>query len=161
MFYSGAADIQKYYSDYAHSQGYVDKYIKLQHSVTKAVWSEASGQWVLTVEQTSPSGDRVTFEDRVDFLVGNVGVLHTWNWPDIPGRELFKGPITHSANYDTSIDLKDKRVAVIGSGASAVQIVPAIADEAKSVVSFYRTPQWISPGMPLEGFSDGFNFEGK
>lgn len=158
MFYSGAGEIQKYYSGYANDQGYTEKYIKLRHSVEKAAWDEAAGQWVLTVTEDPASGEKRVFEDRVEILVGNFGVLHTWRWPSIPGRQLFKGSMTHSADYDTSIDLKGKKVAVIGSGASAIQIVPAIHEEAGHVVSFYRTPQWISSGMALEGLSDGGNF---
>lgn len=157
MMYSSAQDIQQYYHNFAESKGYLDKYIKLRHAVTQAIWNEETGQWILTVSETLPSGECRVFEDRVDFLVGNVGVLHTWKWPSIPGREIFKGEMTHSASYDTSLDLRGKRVAVIGSGASAVQIVPAIKDEAAHVVSFYRTPQWISSGMPVEGYTDGSN----
>ncbi|KAJ4177560.1 hypothetical protein NW755_013780 [Fusarium falciforme] len=157
MMYSSAQDIQGYYRDFAESRGYLDNYIKLKHSVNKAVWDEDNGQWILSVTERLSSGETRVFEDRVDFLVGNIGVLHTWKWPSIPGRELFKGKMTHSANYDTSLDLKDQRVAVIGSGASAVQIVPAIKDEAAHVVSFYRTPQWISSGMQVEGLTDGSN----
>ncbi|KAL1887843.1 hypothetical protein Sste5346_009955 [Sporothrix stenoceras] len=159
MFYSGAEEIQKYYSEYAYKNGYVDKYIKLQHTVTKAEWVEAAGKWNITVQEQLPSGEIREFEDSVDFLLNNIGVLHTWKWPAIPNREAFKGTMAHSADYDTSIDLKDKRVAVIGSGASAIQVVPAVAKEAAQVVSFYRTPQWISPGMPFEGFTEsGHNF---
>lgn len=159
MFYSGAEEIQKYYSDYAYRNGYVDKYIKLKHTVTKAEWVEATGKWTLTVQEELPSGETREFEDLVDFLLNNIGVLHTWKWPAIPHRETFKGAMTHLADYDTSIDLKDKRVAVISSGASAIQVVPAVAKEAAHVVSFYRTPQWTSLGMPFEGFTEtGHNF---
>lgn len=49
-----------------------------------------------------------------------------WKWPEIEGRELFKGPMMHSANWDESVDFKDKTVAVIGAGSSGIQIVPAL-----------------------------------
>ncbi|KAK2730999.1 flavin-binding monooxygenase [Colletotrichum kahawae] len=85
--------------------------------------------------------------------------MNTWKWPDIPNREAFKGKMMHSAAYDTSVDLKGKSVIVVGSGASAVQIVPAIQPDAKKVTSFYRTPQWVSGGVPLEGYTEsGQNF---
>lgn len=115
----------------------------------------------MCVADDGTSEDIRSFEDRVDFLVANTGVLNTWKWPDIPDRETFKGKMTHSADYDTSIDLKDKTVIVIGSGASAIQIVPAIKNEAKKVISFYRTPQWIGPGLAMEGYTDneGRNFD--
>ncbi|KAF5648969.1 sterigmatocystin biosynthesis monooxygenase stcW [Fusarium sp. NRRL 52700] len=101
-----------------------------------------------------------TFEDRVDFLIANIGILNTWKWPDIPNREAFRGHITHSADYDTNLDLQGKTVIVIGSCASAIQIVPAIKPIAKKAISFYRTPQWIGPGLPMDSYTDseGRNF---
>ena len=158
-FYSPASEIHKYYSDFAKERGYVGKYIQLKHEVTQAEWDEASGQWVLTIKKTSEAGTQI-IQDRVDFLVGNVGVLNSWRWPDIPNRESFKGQITHSADYDTSTQLEGKRVAVIGSGASAIQIIPAIQKIAGQIVSFYRTPQWVSTGVTIDGVTDseGTNF---
>ncbi|KAH6677853.1 hypothetical protein F5X68DRAFT_173604 [Plectosphaerella plurivora] len=165
-YYSPAAEIQEYYESFAREHGYLDKYIKLLHTVDKTVWDEDAAEWVLTVTETRLGEQGTTevvrtFEDRVDFLVANIGVLNTWKWPDIPNRETFTGKMTHSADYDTSIDLKDKTVIVIGSGASAIQIVPAIKNEAKKVISFYRTPQWIGPGLSMEGYTDdqGRNFD--
>jgi cation diffusion facilitator CzcD-associated flavoprotein CzcO len=116
----------------------------------------------LTITRTTDTGP-VTFQDRVDFLVSNIGVLNTWKWPEIPNRETFKGQMTHSAQYDTSINVEGKRVAVIGSGASSIQIIPAIQKTAAQVISFYRTPQWISTGVALDGLTDpaGSNFECK
>lgn len=160
-YYSPAAEIQAYYESFAKENGYLNKYIHLSHRVDKMVWDEATGQWTLTVTETTPGQGERTFEDKVDFVVSNTGVLNTWKWPDIPDREKFEGQITHSADYDTTIDLKDKTVIVIGSGASAIQIVPAIKDQAKKVISFYRTPQWIGPGLAMDGYTDteGRNFD--
>lgn len=160
-YYSPAAEIQSYYEEFATKNGYVDKYIRLSHQVDKAVWDETTGQWVLTISHTNESNEESTFEDRVDFLIANVGVLNTWKWPDIPNREAYQGKMTHSADYDTSLDLKDKTVIVIGSGASAIQIVPAIRPTVKKLISFYRTPQWIGPGLAMDGFTDseGRNFD--
>lgn len=160
-YYSPAAEIQKYYADFADKHGYVGKYIHLRHEVTKAVWDEVDGQWILSIIKTLPNGETHSFEDRVDFLIANIGVLNTWKWPNIPNRESFKGQITHSAAYDTSIDLSGKRVAVIGSGASSIQIVPAIKNIAAEVISFYRTPQWVSMGLAIDGVTDpdGSNFD--
>ncbi|CVL03471.1 related to steroid monooxygenase [Fusarium proliferatum] len=158
-YYSPAAEIQSYYESFAREKGYVDNYIKLSHRVDKATWDEPNGQWILTVTETTDGQER-TFEDRVDFLIANIGILNTWKWPDIPNRKAFRGHITHSADYDTSLDLQGKTVIVIGSGASAIQIVPAIRSTAKKVISFYRTQQWIGPGLPMEGYTDseGRNF---
>jgi cation diffusion facilitator CzcD-associated flavoprotein CzcO len=141
----------------------LQNYIKLNHEVLKAVWNEEKGTWLIEIAFTAPGCGRVILTDEAEFLVGNIGVLNTWKWPDIPGRTEFKGRMTHSAEYDTSIDLSGKRVAVIGSGASSIQIIPAIVEDTKQLVSFYRTPQWISHGLAVEGFtdSDGRNFSCK
>lgn len=160
-YYSPAEEIQVYYEKFATERGYLEKYIHVRHRVDSAVWDETASEWVLTITVTDDeSKDVRTFEDRVDFLIANVGVLNTWKWPDIPAREVFKGQITHSADYDTTLDLKDKTVIIIGSGASAIQIVPAIQPIAKKVISFYRTPQWIGPGLAMDGHTDaeGRNF---
>jgi cation diffusion facilitator CzcD-associated flavoprotein CzcO len=160
-YYSPASEIQQYYETFAREKGYLDKYIKLSHRVDGAVWDEAASEWIIDVAQLSEDGSVVkTFQDRVDFLVANIGVLNTWKWPDIPNRESFKGEVTHSADYDTSIELEGKTVIVIGSGASSIQILPAIQPKAKKVISFYRTPQWIGPGLASAGYTDadGRNF---
>lgn len=115
---------------------------------------------MLHITRTLPSGEKQTLTDEVDFLIGNIGVLNTWKWPDIPRRESFKGKIMHSAAYDESAVLDGKRIAVIGSGASSIQIVPEVAKVAKHLTVFYRTPQWITSGMSVEGYTDeeGRNF---
>ncbi|MBF6330739.1 flavin-containing monooxygenase [Nocardia transvalensis] len=75
------------------------------------------------------------------------GALHRPYIPDFPGRERFTGPVVHTARWDPSIDVTGKRVAVIGTGASAVQLVPAIAGRAAHVTVFQRTPHWVLPKM--------------
>ncbi|MCM6777124.1 NAD(P)/FAD-dependent oxidoreductase [Nocardia sp. CDC159] len=75
------------------------------------------------------------------------GALHRPNIPEFPGRDRFSGPIVHTAEWDSSIDVTDKRVAVIGTGASAVQLVPAIAGQAAHVEVFQRTPHWVLPKL--------------
>ncbi|KAH8589603.1 hypothetical protein B0O99DRAFT_725009 [Bisporella sp. PMI_857] len=162
-YYSSAAEICKYYCDFAYSKGYVDKYIKLSHEVVRAAWIEDLSKWRLTIERTLPTGEKEQFIDEVEFLIGNIGVLNTWKWPDIPNREQFKGEITHTADYDTNIDCTGKRVCVIGSGASSVQVIPVIQKQATQVISFYRTPQWVSSGLAIDGWTNeaGGNFTSK
>ncbi len=78
-------------------------------------------------------------------LISAVGQLNRPSLPDIPGLETFTGPAFHSARWDHSIDLAGKRVAVIGTGASAVQFIPEIAPVAGELVVFQRTPPWFAP----------------
>ncbi|MEV4572727.1 NAD(P)/FAD-dependent oxidoreductase [Nonomuraea jabiensis] len=94
-------------------------------------------------------GWSVTTDDgatlRVNAVVSAIGALHIPKFPEISGRESFAGPAFHSAEWDHSIDLTGKRVAVIGTGASAIQFVPQIAPAASHLTIFQRTPPWIHP----------------
>lgn len=83
-----------------------------------------------------------------------------WKWPDIQGLHEFKGVLTHSARYDTSLDLTDKRVAVIGVGSSGIQIVSKIASQVKQLYTWIRSPTWITAGFAQKfAGPDGGNFK--
>lgn len=83
-------------------------------------------------------------------VVSGVGSLHVPSIPEIPGADQFAGAAFHSAQWDRSCDLSAKRVAVIGTGASAIQFVPEIAKQAARVLVFQRTPPWIHPRPDFE-----------
>lgn len=87
------------------------------------------------------------FEDECNVLLNATGVLNKWKWPEIAGRETFKGPMMHSANWDDSVEFKDKTVAVIGAGSSGIQIVPALQPIVKNLKSFIRSTTWITAGF--------------
>lgn len=70
-----------------------------------------------------------------------------WKWPDIEGLHSFKGKLVHSANYDTTIDLNAKRVAVIGIGSSGIQITSNIASKVKQLYTWVKSPTWITAGF--------------
>jgi cation diffusion facilitator CzcD-associated flavoprotein CzcO len=91
----------------------LNKYIKLGHLVHRAKWDEASGQWEIEVVN-SDTGEH--FQDKCAILINAGGYLNNWAWPSVPGREKFKGIMRHSANWDEDIDIKGKRVVLIGSG---------------------------------------------
>ncbi|TMR34437.1 flavin-containing monooxygenase [Actinomadura geliboluensis] len=78
-------------------------------------------------------------------IVSGIGALHVPSFPDLPGMERFQGTAFHSAEWDHDYDLTGKRVAVIGTGASAIQFVPKVAKRAGDLVVFQRTPPWIQP----------------
>ncbi|MEV4676700.1 MULTISPECIES: flavin-containing monooxygenase [Actinomadura] len=78
-------------------------------------------------------------------IVSGIGALHVPSFPDLPGMERFQGTAFHSAEWDHGYDLTGKRVAVIGTGASAIQFVPKVAKRAGDLVVFQRTPPWIQP----------------
>ena len=97
---------------------------------------EAGGQHIrrqITVHAQKPA----------DVLVSAVGTFATPSYPDITGLDSFAGPCFHSARWEHRHDLAGRRVAVIGTGASAAQIVPELATEAQAGDVFQRTPPWI------------------
>lgn len=99
-------------------------YFKLSHRVVGASWNEGDQMWHVRIQRGDDLNDVI--EDKANVFINASGVLNKWKWPKITGLEMFKGPMLHSASWDDKVDLKGKRVAVIGSGSSAVQIVPNI-----------------------------------
>lgn len=93
----------------------------------------------------------IDFEDGssaiADYVVSGLGGLHEPNIPPIAGMETFKGPVFHTAQWRDDVDLSGKRVAIIGSAASAVQVVPAIVDKVAHLDLYQRTPNWVMPRM--------------
>jgi 4-hydroxyacetophenone monooxygenase len=114
--------------------------ISFETEVVSAVYDDARQRWVLNV--SNPNGT-TTLEANV--VISATGLFSRPSIPDIPGRERFRGPTFHSARWPDSLSVDGKRVAIIGNGASAMQIVPAIVGMASEVVIFQRTPQWIAP----------------
>jgi len=105
--------------------------------VRRAVWDEDEARWTLTLE----SGDTV----EADVVVSAIGMFNDLAWPDIPGLADFAGACWHSARWNRDHDLAGERVAVIGSAASAVQLVPEIVQTAGRVHLFQRTANWVMP----------------
>ncbi|WP_431957071.1 flavin-containing monooxygenase [Nocardia lijiangensis] len=89
------------------------------------------------------------------FIVSAIGALHIPSIPEFPGRSEFTGAAFHSAQWDHGVDLRGKRVAVIGTGASAIQLVPEIVDEVGALTVFQRTAPWVLPRADVV-FSDRF-----
>ena len=96
----------------------------LNTRITAANWHEQEGKWKLQVE--GPDG---TFADECHILLNASGTLNRWQWPDISGLHSFSGTLLHTAAYDRSVSLEGKRVAVIGTGSSGIQVVAAISDQ--------------------------------
>ena len=111
--------------------------IRFGTEVASAVWSEDELVWELTL------GDGEVV--RANAVISAVGQLNRPNYPDIPGRDTFAGPAFHSARWDHSVPLEGRRVAVIGTGASAVQFIPEIVGRVGSMTVFQRTPPWLAP----------------
>jgi cation diffusion facilitator CzcD-associated flavoprotein CzcO len=124
----------------------VDKYelaphLRFGEEVRGLEYEDETSRWHVS------TGDGETFTTNA--VVSGIGALHIPSYPEIPGRESFAGRSFHSASWDHSLDLTGKRVAVIGTGASAIQFVPRIAGEAERLRVFQRTAPWIQPKPDL------------
>ncbi len=112
--------------------------IRFQTRVESAQWDADSSTW-----QVRANHGAVALS--ADMLVAAVGQLNEPRYPDIAGREDFAGPAFHSARWDASVDLRGKRVAVIGTGASAFQFVPEIVGQVAHLDVYQRSPPWLGP----------------
>ncbi|MFE3325694.1 flavin-containing monooxygenase [Streptomyces sp. NPDC059176] len=115
----------------------LERYIRFNSEAVSYEFDEESDRWRVRTR----SGQ----EYRPRIVVLAHGVLHKPNVPDLPGMDRFEGALFHSAQWDHSVDLKGKRVAVIGTGASAVQFIPEIAGTAAHVDVFQRNAHWVLP----------------
>ena len=118
----------------------LEAHIRYGSVVEQMHWDEDERRWDV---QTVEHGELGSWRPRA--VVSAAGALHLPAYPDIPGAERFAGTSFHSARWDQSCDLAGKRVAVIGTGASAIQFVPEIAKQAAQLTVFQRTPPWIHP----------------
>jgi len=112
-------------------------HLRTNTEITEARFDETAGTWILTTDE----GD--TFTARA--VVSGVGGLVDPAWPDIKGLQSFRGELFHTARWNHDFDLTGKNVAVIGTGASAVQVVPALAPQVARLSVFQRTPAWVVP----------------
>lgn len=134
--YARQPEILAYLRRVAADRG-IDRKIAFETRVTDLAWDDAAGHWRLT------TADGRRFTARV--VVSAVGGLHVPKTPSLPGLETFAGPAFHSARWRHDVDLAGKRVAVIGTGASAIQIIPAIAPRVAGLTVYQRSPPWVLP----------------
>ncbi|SEF88759.1 Predicted flavoprotein CzcO associated with the cation diffusion facilitator CzcD [Thermomonospora echinospora] len=138
-------EIQEYLHRTADKYG-VKRYIRYNSKVERMEYDDAAQRW----EVTLADGTRY----RPKAVVSGIGALHIPSYPDLPGLDTFKGTTFHSAEWDHTYDLTGKRVAVIGTGASAIQFVPKVAEQAAQLHVFQRTAPWIQP-KPDKEFGTG------
>ena len=137
--FSTQESLLEYFRDCANEFGIRER-IRFNTEVKSATWNEGDGVWEL---ELAAGGANESV--RANALISAVGQLNRPKMPEISGMTSFEGPSFHSARWDHSVDLTGKRVAVIGTGASASQFVPEIAQTAGEVFVFQRTPNWYIP----------------
>ncbi|GFN20563.1 hypothetical protein AtubIFM55763_005711 [Aspergillus tubingensis] len=156
-FYSSAKEIWEYLKQIVVEEDMM-KYITLNTRVVSAIWNEEKSKWVVKLQQDTPCVKE--WEDECDVLINGAGFLNSWKWPDTPGLHSFQGTLCHTAAYPEGLDLKDKRVAVIGSGSSGVQVVPSILNDVSHLYTWVRTPIWITAAFAQRyAGKDGRNFD--
>ncbi|MCM2390007.1 flavin-containing monooxygenase [Streptomyces albipurpureus] len=116
-------------------------HLRFHHEVLKMVWDDQELRWTIETSQGTYTADVV---------VSATGPLSDPKIPDIPGLADFPGAVFHSARWDHDIELRGKRVAMVGTGASAAQIVPAIQPQVDRLTLFQRTPPWVLPKVDRE-----------
>ncbi len=114
------------------------RHMRFGAGVTSAVYDESAGSWTVVTREGS--------EARTRFLVAATGVLSVPYFPDVAGRDTFRGASYHTGMWPTApVDFAGKRAAVIGTGSSGVQLIPAIADAVDSLTVYQRTANWCTP----------------
>jgi len=139
-FFAEQPELQAYF------QGVMDKYDIAPHvvwetEVTETTWNDADATW--TVRARNRNGETTELTARA--VISAVGQLDRPHTPQIKGQQDFAGPAFHSSEWDHSVDLRGKKVAMIGAGASGFQIAPTIAPDVNSLTVFQRTAQWMFP----------------
>jgi cation diffusion facilitator CzcD-associated flavoprotein CzcO len=135
--FSGQPHIRAYLEQVADTFG-LRPHIRFNAEVEQARWDGEARHWRLRTAQG---------ELTADIVISATGPLSDPKLPDIPGLDGFPGAVFHTSRWDHDYDLKGKRVAVVGTGASAIQIVPAIQPDVKSLTVVQRTPPWVLPRM--------------
>lgn len=139
-----------YYPQGAEYQAYLvalaDKYGLRAHTrfgteVEALWWDEDNSRW--QIHAVDRHGNRFVSHARV--VVTAAGYLNRPRWPDLPGRETFAGNSIHSAQWDPALELTGQRIAVVGAGCTAVQIVDACVDQVAHLTLFQRQPHWVAP----------------
>jgi cation diffusion facilitator CzcD-associated flavoprotein CzcO len=140
--YAPGAELKKY-ADHVANKYELRRYMRFNTRVEKAVYDEAGGFWTIY-----PAGQEPV---TAGILIVATGYLSQPRRPDIPGIESFSGKIIYTAEWDHDYDLTGKRAAVIGTGATAVQLLPKIAPKLEQMDVYQRTPIWVTPkfDMPI------------
>ncbi|EFW99731.1 monooxygenase-like protein [Grosmannia clavigera kw1407] len=149
--YAPGPEIQQYLQDVAGRFG-ATRFIKTRHELRAAVWDEQTKLWRLTVADLATD---TSFVDECHVLITARGQLSDMRWPDLPGLlDRFAGKVMHSGAWDDGYDFAHKRVAVIGNGSSAIQLVPRLQQlPGTALTVFLRSRTWITPPMGADAMA--------
>lgn len=120
----------------------IDRHIRLNHKVVKVSWSDADAAWTVDIERTD-TGERIQIEGNFLMVCAGYYSYRQGHTPDFPGRDRFRGTVVHPQQWPEDLDYRGKRVVVIGSGATAMTLIPAMAKDAAHVVMLQRSPTYV------------------
>ncbi len=139
-YFSKAAEVQAYVRGVAERRGILER-IRFNTHVQSLTWDEDASQWSAVIRTSDGDEERLSAQA----VISAVGQLNRPKTSQLTGMESFTGESFHSAQWRHDIDLHGKRVVVVGTGASAMQFLPTVADAAAHVTVFQRSPQWVKP----------------
>ncbi|MFG1955730.1 flavin-containing monooxygenase [Micromonospora sp. NPDC048830] len=139
--FPGGAELRAYLEVVSRDEGLMPLF-RFGHKVTRLVWDDAAAHWAVTVRDLATGTSRT---ERFTAVVSAVGLLNIPRHPDWPGREDYTGEMFHTAEWPEGIDLAGRRVAVVGTGSTAAQVVAELAGVAGHLTVFQRQPGWVDP----------------
>jgi cation diffusion facilitator CzcD-associated flavoprotein CzcO len=131
----------------------IARHIRFGHLVKRAQWSSETSQWSVEVERVG-TGDTVTFTCGFLFMCSGYYSYREGFTPEFPGRERFRGEVIHPQKWTNDVSYSGKRVVVIGSGATAITLVPAMAKDAAHVTMLQRSPTYIAARPDVDAFAN-------
>ncbi|EON98421.1 putative fad dependent oxidoreductase protein [Phaeoacremonium minimum UCRPA7] len=143
-YFATAGETQKYLAYVAEKYKVKDHFF-FNREVVSCVWHEDESEWELTIKHANGDSETV----RCNAVISGTGLFATPNLPDIKGIKDFEGSIFHTAKWDHKVDYLNKDVALLGTGSTGTQLASAVAEKAKSLTVYQRTPNWI---MNMEGY---------
>ena len=134
--FAQGAEIRDYWQGLARKHG-VHRYLKLGHRVESAAWDDLESVWLLSIRDVQSSQ---VYTETADFVLTAIGRFNAWRLPEIPGMRDYHGLIRHSSDWDSTFDATGKNVAVIGNGASGIQLVPSMQKTSRRLDHHRRAP---------------------
>ncbi|TVY22123.1 FAD-binding monooxygenase [Lachnellula hyalina] len=141
--FAQGSEIRVYWQRLA-SKHNVYQYIKFERKVTHAQWDPVEAKWVIQVHDLKSQNSTT---ETFDILITAIGRFNAWKLPEYAGIEEYQGHLRHSSNWDPNFDVTGKRVAVIGNGASGIQIVPELQKVAQHLDHYARSKTWIAGSL--------------
>ncbi|KAK1148848.1 hypothetical protein N8T08_008733 [Aspergillus melleus] len=145
--FAQGAEIRNYWQSVARKYD-VYKYLRFQQRVEKAEWIPQLGKWHVTLRSLK---EDKTYVEELDVVINAIGHFNAWQLPNYEGIDQFEGPLFHSSNWQHDVELNGKRIALIGNGASGLQVLPSIQPIAEHVDHYARNRTWVADSFGTTG----------